>query len=274
MRNLRGTAVLIGMLTAMLAGVQLITGVVAPQAVAAEKNCRVILHRAMYEGTENQPKGVTFAKPYGMVEADANPTEPTEDDPDGVIVAAHDNGLDRLTGGDSTSQIGNVTWEELRSFDHPFGKFRRTTSLINRAAEINSPIMINLHRAGEWTPALIDELYAASRNHPRPEVVYFGGAGTVELMHERHEDASTFHRFAGDADPARMTTVIDREGYELVALRGPHWVAEIVDDVRTTGVKVATTQIDSGEDVRRAQAAGINIIQGNRPRWIAEKACA
>jgi len=253
--------IIMAALIAVLAAVFIGATVSAPvPAEAAEGDCTIIVHRAIYGDTENQPDGVRYAARWGWTEPDAQITR------DGYVVAAHDANLSRLTGGDSTAAVRNVTWQQLQSFDHPYGQFRQTKNLIRAAAEVNTPIMVNLHRSATWTPAALDELYTAAQDHPRPQVVYFGGKGSVELMVDRHSDVATFHRFATDATREQMVTAINNKGYDLVALRKPSWTTANVDAVRAAGggTRVATAQITPSE-VDEAEDAGIEILQGNRP---------
>jgi glycerophosphoryl diester phosphodiesterase len=263
-------AVLVVVVSTVVVGlVNVTTAQSAQQVAAASGNCKPNGHRAIVDGTENQPAGISAAAKWrGITEPDANLTE------DGEIMALHDNGLGRLTGGDSTQQLGNVTLAELRSFRHPFGKFRHTTALIARAAKENIGMMINLHRGGNWTNEAFDELYDAAQLHPRPQVVYFGGQGVVEQMVARHEDVATFHRFANDiTDVDRMVTAINNKGYDLVGLRRPNWNRDTVSAIKATGAKVTSTQTTTKSEARNAQEAGVDYVQGNDVDKIAKRWC-
>lgn len=238
----------------------------------AAPTCQWLAHRGLYAGTENQPAGVTNAHENGWgIEGDAIPTAPDEDG-DSAIMALHDSNLARLTGGDSTMAVGNVTLAELRSFDHPFGRFRRTTALINRAAELDSPIMINLHTAGDpWGAAAVDELYAAAQAHPHPQRVYFGGGGgSLDAMTRRHPDVATFHRpYSNDLTAEQIVNQIRVHGYDLVGLRAAYQTRATVDHVRAeTDALIANNHAMKLDDVRQASRAGIRIIQTDGARMV------
>ena len=254
---------------ALLVGVLLVAGATAPVQAEASTNCRAILHRGAWQGTENQPQGIDRVAPYGFAEIDADVTK------DGRVVAVHDLQLGRLTGGQSNAFVDDVTWAELRSFDHPFGKFRLTKNLIARAAELDTPIMVTINRWGrigssEFAAQTLDTLYDAAQAHPHPDQVFFGGAD--DAMRKAHPDAATFVRYRKISTDDMMANIV-AEGVDLVGLPVAHWQVDTVKAVRQTGAWVATREMDNAELTRQAQAAGINLIQGNRPRLITHKWC-
>jgi glycerophosphoryl diester phosphodiesterase len=247
----------------------LLVATATPPAHAHVTNCRAILHRGEWHGTENQPNGITAAAPYGFAEIDADVTK------DGRVVAVHDSQLGRLTGGDSTAFVNEVTWAELRDFDHPFGKFRLTSTLIARAAQENTPVMVTINRWGrigssEFADQTLDTLYAAAQAHPRPELVFFGGAD--DPMLRAHPDASTFVRYHKVTADDVVANVVE-EGVDLVGLPAALWQPDTVQRVRQAGAWVATRELDSARRARRAQSAGIKLIQGDDPRLIATEWC-
>lgn len=260
-------------LVAVLAGICLVIGV--PQEARAGHggaHCTAIVHRALTaEGTENQPAGVTQAEPWGYVEADATIIE------SGEVMAIHDGRLDRLTGGATNEWSDSVTLTELRSYPHPFGYFRETTALIARAAALDVPIMVTFNLWARQSVAernsALDQLYEASRLHPRPKVVYFGGYGAQDDMRARHPDASTFWRYDADDTRTYIRENAASEDVDLVALPEAHYAAGLVSDLKAMGAKVATRQVLTAAKARAAQEVGIVNIQGNDPVQITTRWC-
>lgn len=230
---------------------------------AAGVDCKGITHRGLYQGTENQPAGVTEAAKWGWAEVDASVTE------NGVIAATHDFNLRRLTGGDTNLNINQVTWTELRSFDHPYGEFRLTTNLIQRAGQVGSPLMVTINKWGsvpsQYKTRVLDNLYAAAQATPNPDVIFFGGADAA--MHAAHPDQATFKRFNSPPpdDPQVMIDYIVDNDVDLAAVPKPLWRTSVVRDVRAAGAWAATPQIVKDE-APAAIAAGLRILQANSGR--------
>ncbi|HEU5110580.1 MAG TPA: glycerophosphodiester phosphodiesterase family protein, partial [Micromonosporaceae bacterium] len=223
--------------------------------------------------TENQVAGVDNAAPYGMVEIDASVTK------DGQIAAIHDARLTRLTGGASTAYVNQLTYAEILALPYLFGDhIQLTTELIGRAAALDVPIMVTINKWGRINTAgfgakTLDTLYAAAQAHPHPEWVYFGGAVAQDEMRLRHPDASTFWRYPKAWSAAKIQQNVAAEGVDLAALPRYHWKPATVAGVRTAGADVATRQITTADAARAAQAAGIDLIQGDDPFVIATQWC-
>lgn len=260
----------------VLAAVCLVIGI--PQEARADHggaHCKVILHRGLTaDGLENQPAGVSRGGDWGFAEVDADLTA------DGRIIGFHDGLVGRLTGGDLSGWLNEHTYAALNdeAVSHPFGKFRLTTTMIARAAADDVPLMVTMNRHGRHTPEqradLVDTLYAAAQAHPRPHLVYFGGAGYRETMSARHPDASTFHRYHWSDIQEDIYAHVESEGIDLAALPVAYFQGEVVQGVRDAGAsRVATRQLLAARDARAAQAAGINFIQGNDPEQIATRWC-
>jgi glycerophosphoryl diester phosphodiesterase len=248
---------------------------VAPQAEAADgsSHCRAIVHRGLYLGTENQVAGVDNAAPYGMVEIDASVTK------DGQVAAIHDARLGRLTGGASTAYVNQLTYAEILALPYLFGDhIQLTTELIARAATLDVPIMVTINKWGRinsigFGAKTLDTLYAAAQAHPHPEWVYFGGAVAQDEMRLRHPDASTFWRYPKAWSPTKIQQNVAAEGVDLAALPRYHWKPATVAGVRAAGADVATHQVNNPDAARAAQAAGIDLIQGDDPAVIATQWC-
>ncbi|MGH3348547.1 MAG: glycerophosphodiester phosphodiesterase [Nocardioides sp.] len=248
---------------------------VAPQAQADDgsNHCRAIAHRGLYQGTENQVASVEGNAPYGWVEIDAAVTE------DGQIAAIHDARLTRLSGGASTAYVNQLTYEEILALPYLYGdRIELTSSLIARAAELDVPIMVTINTWGRINTAgfgaqTLDTLYAAAQAHPHPEWVYFGGAVAQDQMRLRHPDASTFWRYPKAWSTARIQTNVAAEGVDLAALPRAHWKPATVTALRGLGAEVATVQVNRADVARIAQAAGIDLIQGDDPAMIATQWC-
>jgi len=250
-------------------------GLIAPQAQADDgsSHCTAIAHRGLHLGTENQVAGVDGAAPYGFVEIDAAVTE------DGQIAAIHDARLTRLTGGASTAYVNQLTYDEIVALPYLYGDhIHPTTELIARAAELDVPIMVTINTWGRINTAglgaqTLDTLYAAAQAHPHPEWVYFGGAVAQDQMRLRHPDASTFWRYPKAWSATRIQQNVAAEGVDLAALPRYHWKAPTVTALRALGAVVATAQVNSADVARVAQAAGIDLIQGDDPAVIATQWC-
>lgn len=268
---------LISLLVVVLTAVGL-TLLVDKAAGVTGANCRAINHRGLTDtGRENQLAGVTRGGRYGWAEVDATVLG------DGTIAGIHDRKMGRLTDGDLRGFANEYTFRQINAKDvaHPFGKFRRTTSLIGRAARDNVPLMITINHwkrirdAGgvELQNQVLDTLYAAAQNHPRPWVVWFGGFGPQDAMRLRHPDAATFWRYAKTWTPRQIRRNQRIEQIPLVALPGIHWKPRLVKRLKANGARVATRQVRFKQVAREAQAAGINIVQGNNPERIATRWC-
>ncbi len=272
MRIKRGTLrCAAGLLTLALPAVAL----VAPQAQATDgtNHCTGIAHRGLYQGTENQVAGVDGNAPYGFVEIDANVTK------DGQSAAIHDAQLGRLTGGASTAFVNQLTYAEILALPYLYGDhIYLTTELIARAAELDVPIMVTINKWGRiksagYATQTLDTLYAAAQAHPHPELVYFGGLTAQDEMRLRHPDASTFWRYPKAWSASRIQTNVAAEGVDLAALPRYHWKPVTVTAVRALGAVVATVQVNNADVARIAQAAGIDVIQGDDPSVIATQWC-
>lgn len=252
------------LLGALCLSVALIAPAPAP-AMAAVGDCTPIVHRGMYDGTENQPAGVTYANQYGgIVEIDAELTK------DGVVVALHDHNLNRLTGGDSTKTVNNVTWAELQAFDHPYGPFRETVDLIERAEELDVAIMVNLNRKSIYEPVgtfddMAAEVWAAAADNPRP--VYFGGSDGVErYMHQNYPNADTFLRFKGSTvTPDSIIRTINNRDIDVAGLASTFWSQSLSQRIKDAGARPATMQLSTRAQVEAASRADVNLIQMNSP---------
>jgi len=248
---------------------------VAPQAQADDgsNHCRAIVHRGLHLGTENQVEAVDAAAPYGFVEIDAAVTK------DGQLAAIHDARLTRLTGGASTAFVNQLAYDEILALPYLYGDhINLTTELIARAAELDVPIMVTINTWGRIRTAgrgaqTLDTLYAAAQAHPHPEWVYFGGALAQDEMRLRHPDASTFWRYPKAWSATRIQQNVAAEGVDLAALPRYHWKAPTVTALRALGAEVATVQVNSALVARVAQAAGIDLIQGDDPAAIATQWC-
>lgn len=245
-----------------------------PPPAPAGANCKVITHRGLLDGTENQLAGVTEAGRWGWAEVDADLTA------DGKVVGIHDATVGRLTGGDLSGYVNEHTMAELNasSVSHPLGLVRLTTSLIGRAARDDVPIMVTINRWDRQTAAertlILDTLYAAAQAHPRPHLVYFGGYGPEDAMHARHPDAATFHRYENSDVQEDIYADVAADSVDLAALPTGYFQGEVVQAVRDAGAsRVATRQLFAARDARAAQAAGISTIQGNDARQIATAWC-
>lgn len=263
------------MLVFLLAAVAY-TAVMVDPADAAEApagaNCKVITHRGLYKGTENQLAGVTEAGRWGWAEVDADMTA------DGKVIGFHDGLVGRLTGGDLSGFVDEHTFAELNAdtVAHPFGKFRLTTSLIGRAAIEDVPIMVTINRWSRRTAAerelMLDTLEAAAEAHPRPQLVYLGGFGMRPDLEAR--GLSTYVRYAGIDTRAEILADVQATEPEVIALHEDDWTTGFVSDVRAVdGARIATRQVLNAGDARAAQAAGINYVQGNDAQQIATAWC-
>ena len=260
-----------GLLTLALPAVTLVA--LQAQASDGSNHCTGIAHRGLYHGTENQLAGVDGNAPYGFVEIDANVTK------DGQIAAIHDAQLGRVTGGASTAFVNQLTYEEILALPYLYGdRIYLTTELIARAAELDVPIMVTINKWGRirnagYANQTLDTLYAAAQAHPRPGLVYFGGAIAQDEMRLRHPDASTFWRYPKAWSASRIQTNVAAEGVDLAALPRYHWKPLTITGVRALGAVVATVQVNSADVARIAQAAGIDVIQGDDPSVIATQWC-
>lgn len=262
----------IGLVAAALVGASLVTN----PAEAAQPHCKPIAHRGLYwtaggDTMENQPKGVNIADQWGgMVEIDANVTS------DGAVMALHDFGLNRLTGGDLVTTINMVDKATLQSVSHPFGPFRETTALIDRAALLDVPIMVNINRAGaignaDYMDTTMQTLWDAAAAHPHPQRVFFGGAD-VQMVN-RHPEAATFRRYGPDVPVSQIVQEVTDDDVDLVGLWKNRYKRSVVRRVRQAGAIVVSRHSTSAREARRAQRAGIQWVQGNGAKRVATRWC-
>jgi len=253
---------------ALMLAVAVVTVLSGP-AEAAGKKCRNIAHRAMYEGTEEQVRGVRENARWGFTEIDARMTS------DGKIVALHDFNMARPSGGRSNRPVGSLTLRDIRGIKYVLGRRVETTRrLIRIAARERSPIMVTINSykryQEDWDTFGLAALYAASRNHPRPSRVFFGGAGAEKKMHQLFPNASTFHRYQpGDRILARAKA----NEVDLVGIPVRHYSRRLVTKLRAAGIWTATNQLERMRHVRLAQRAGINLMQTDNSRRTVRRWC-
>jgi hypothetical protein len=83
----------------------------------------------------------------------------------------------------------------------------------------------------------------------------------------------TFWRYPKAWLPTRIQRSVAAEGVDLAALPPYHWRPDTVTAVRAAGADVATHQVRSAAAARAAQAAAIDLIQGDDPFVIATHWC-
>lgn len=237
---------------------------------AGSKNCTVITHRAIYQNTELQPIGVKAAKRWGWAEVDARITA------DGKVVAIHDATMTRITGGASNAFVHELTLAQIRDLPYKYGKRVRTVGrLIKKASRNRSRIMVDIQGYGVakalWTDGGLDVLWQAAQRHRRPKRVYFGGYGGGKAMRAAHPRASSFHRFRKSS--TRLPRFVRDNGIDIAALPRSRFEGRVVRRLKRTGALVATKQLGSRRIVRKANRAGIRIIQTNKARKTATKWC-
>jgi glycerophosphoryl diester phosphodiesterase len=236
-----------------------VVAVLSGPAEAAGKKCRNIAHRAMYQGTEEQVRGVRENARFGFTEIDARITK------DNKIVALHDVNMTRPSGGRSNAAVGSLTLRQIRNIKYVLGRRVETTRrLIRVAARERSPIMvtINSYKAykDKWDGPNggLAALWAAAQNHPRPSRVFFGGAGAEKAMREQFPRASIFHRYQpGDRILQRATA----NKVDLVGIPVRSYSRRLVRKLRAAGIWAATNQLARKRHVRLAQRVGINLVQ-------------
>ena len=253
---------------ALMLAVAVVTVLSGP-AEAAGKKCRNIAHRAMYEGTEEQVRGVRENARWGFTEIDARITK------DNKIVALHDVNMTRPSGGRSNAAVGSLTLRQIRRIKFVLGRRVETTRrLIRIAARERSPIMvtINSYKANkaQWDNGGLAALYAASRNHSRLSRVFFGGAGAEKKMRELFPKASIFHRYQpGERVLARALA----NKVDLVGVPVRNYSRRLVRKLRAAGIWTATNQLERKRHVRLAQRVGINLMQTDHSRRTVRSWC-
>lgn len=239
-----------------------VVAVLSGPAEAAGKKCRNIAHRAMYDGTEEQVRGVRENTRWGFSEIDARMTA------DSKIVALHDFTMERATGGKVKKAVGSLTLREIRNMRFKLGRRAETTRrLIKVAARERSPIMVTInsytHYQDKWDGGGLAALVGAGQNHPTPSRVYFGGFGAEKKLRDDFPQASTFHRYRAGDDVLQHATNND---IELVALPPGQFDRGLVQDLRAEGIRVATTQLNRKRSVRNANRVGIKLVQTDNSR--------
>lgn len=255
-------------MTALLAA-----GILTAPTVPAEaaKACQNITHRAMHKHTEEQVRGVNRNARWGFSEIDARVTA------DDKVAAVHDATLERVSGGKSRARVEERTLRQIRRVRYLFGKRVETTrSLIRAAGRKDVPIMVTINSYGkykeEWQDFGLEILWDAAQLHPHPKRVYFGGTGGERAMRLKYEEASLFHRYRRRDDDILADAQAD--GVRLVALPPAHFDADLVADLKGAGLKVASTQLNRKRAVRRANAAGIKLVQTDRARRTVRRWCS
>jgi len=239
-----------------------VVAVLSGPAEAAGKKCRNIAHRAMYQQTEEQVRGVRENARWGFSEVDARMTA------DSKIVALHDFTMERPTGGKVKKAVGSLTLREIRNMRFKLGRRAETTKrLIRVAARERSPIMVTINSytryKSQWDGGGLAALVAAAQRHPTPSRVYFGGFGAEKAMRDNFPGASTFHRYRAGDDILQHATNND---IELVAIPPRQFRRGLVNDLRAEGIRVATTQLNRKRSVRAANKVGIKLVQTDRSR--------
>lgn len=258
----------VGLVALALAGTA-VAGV-PTSADAARSNCQAITHRAIYGKTENQVAGVKWANKWGFAEVDARVTA------DGKVVAVHDVNMTRLSGGKSNAAIHRTNFEDLLKLPYVYGKRIYTTArLIRVAAKQDRRIMVTINswkrvKDAGFADQVLDTLWNAAQKHPHPNKVYFGGPGSRQAMEERHPEASTFFRYGG-SDSVKKHAVSN--GIDLVAIPPSKFKARIVRHLRKSRLTVASTQLVRKAQVRRANRAGIRLVQVDRAKKAVKQWC-
>ncbi len=238
-------------------------------AEAARKPCKNIAHRAMWKHTEEQVRGVKKNSNWGFSEIDARMTA------DNKIVALHDFTMSRATGGRLKKPVGALTLRRIRNARFVLGRrVEKTRKLIQVSGNRGVPVMVTINSYAryrdQWDNGGLAALWGAAQRHPNPSRVYFGGAGAEKAMSEAFPQASIFHRYApGDAIFDRAT----ENGVDLVGIPPKEFNRQLVKDLRAEGIRVATTQLERKRAVRRANNAGIKLVQTDRSRRTVRRWC-
>jgi len=241
----------------------------AAEAAAGGRACQNIAHRGMHADTEQQVRGVARNARWGFTEVDARVTS------DGVVVAIHDISLERISGGKSTAHVSDRTFRRIRRLPYKFGRRVETTRrLIREAGRSDSPIMVTANSYARyrqaWDGGGLDALWRAAQQHPNPDDVYFGGAGAERAMREAHPQASTFHRYRRGDDILEHAV---EYGVDLVGLPKARFDRGLVADLKREQIRVATVQLARKGSVRKANAAGIRLIQTDRGKRTVRRWC-
>ncbi|QZY30614.1 glycerophosphodiester phosphodiesterase [Nocardioides coralli] len=236
----------------------------------AARACQNIAHRAIYQGTEEQVRGVRRNAKWGFTEIDARVTA------DQKVVAVHDSTLERTSGGATRARVEGLTLQQIRRKRYVLGRRVETTRrLITEAARTKSSIMVTINSYARYRDAWDDyglqTLWNAAQTHPKPSKVYFGGAGAEKAMRNQFPAASTFHRYKG-RDSDILSHAVDT-GVALAALPPAHFDPGLVSDLRAAGIRVASVQLNRKKSVRRANAAGIRLVQTDHSRKTVRKWC-
>ena len=246
-----------------------VVAVLSGPAEAAGKKCRNIAHRAMYQGTEEQVRGVRENARWGFTEIDARVTS------DNKIVALHDFTMARPSGGRSNRAVGSLTLRQIRNIRYVLGRRVETTrSLIRTAGKSGSPIMVTINSyaryKAQWDDGGLAALWAAAQNHPKPSRVFFGGAGAEKAMREQFPEASIFHRYKARDNILERATA---NGVDLVGIPVRQFSRRLVRNLRAAGIWTATNQLERKRHVRLAQRVGIRLMQTDRSRRTVRRWC-
>lgn len=236
---------------------------------ARAKPCKNIAHRAMWKHTEEQVRGVRKNSNWGFSEIDARMTA------DNKIVALHDFTMERPTGGRVKKAVGSLTLKQIRGMRFVLGRrVEKTRKLIQVSANRGVAVMVTINSytryKQQWDNGGLAALWAAAQLHPDPSKVYFGGYGAEKAMRQAFPDASIFHRYsAGDSILSHATS----NAIALAAVPPRQFDRQLVKDLRTAGVRVATTQLERKRAVRRANHVGIRLVQTDRSRRTVREWC-
>jgi glycerophosphoryl diester phosphodiesterase len=239
-----------------------------PASAEGARKCSAITHRAIYGDTENQVRGVKVAGRWGWAEVDARVTE------DGAIVAVHDYSMDRLSGGESNTPVHRLTYDELTDLPYEYGRrVHRTGRLIRVALRSKKRIMVTINSWARvkdqgYADQTLDALWNAAKARPRK--VFFGGAGARAAMEAAHPQARIFHRY----EPGDHVRKHAKEAnVDLVALPQKKHRKRLVRRLNRDGLIVTSTQLGNRRSVRRADRAGIEIVQVNNARRTVRRWC-
>lgn len=237
---------------------------------AVTKNCTVITHRAIYKHTEEQPIGVKAAKRWGWAEVDARMTK------DGRVVAMHDARMTRVSGGASRQFVHDLTLKEIRALPYEYGSRVQTVGrLIRQASRNRSRIMVQIQgyklTKDKWDNGGLASLWKSAQRHRRPRLVYFGGPGGGKAMRAAHPKASSFVKYKKSS--TGIPKHVRENGVDIASLPRSRFDKGLVRRLRRAGALVASDQLGSRRGVRKANRAGIRIIQTNKARTVATRWC-
>ncbi|MGH3348158.1 MAG: glycerophosphodiester phosphodiesterase [Nocardioides sp.] len=246
-----------------------VVAVLSGPAEAAGKKCRNIAHRAMFEGTENQARGVRENARWGFTEIDARMTK------DGKVVALHDFSMARATGGKVKKPVGSFTLRQLRNMKFTLGhRVETTRRLIRIAGREGSPIMVTINSykryQKRWDNGGLAELWAAAKNHPRTSHVFFGGPGGEQAMREQFPNARLFHRYAPGDDILKHATT---HGVDQAGIPRRNFSRRLVRKLKEARIRVSTNQINRKRGVRDALRVGIRLMQTDSSRRTVRRWC-